>query len=188
MKKAGFWTADWFFGLVIALIFFALSIATGLFKGLETKAYDWGVQATSKQPSDKVAVIAIDEQSLANIGRWPWPRDIHAAMIDKLTAAKAQVIGNTIFYFEPQQDPGLQYITKLIKVYAKNVPSVAEGVTTAPAATIECSPIVTPPRVSIRQFSFRTLFKPMANPSVQSNLAPRCIATPSDSLNPITIR
>ena len=135
MKKAGFWTSDWFFGLVIAILFFGLFLTTGFFKALETKAYDWGVQATSKQPSDKVAVIAIDDQSLANIGRWPWPRDIHAAMIDKLAAAKVKVIGNTIFYSEPQQDPGLQYVTKLLKVYAKHVPSVAEGVTTAPTAT-----------------------------------------------------
>ena len=134
MNKAGFWTSDWFFGLVIAITFFALSIATGLFKGLETKAYDWGVQATSKQPSDKIAVIAIDDVSLANIGRWPWPRDIHAAMIDKLAAAKAKVIGDTIFYFEPQQDPGLQYITKLLQVYAKEVPTLAEGQTAATAA------------------------------------------------------
>ena len=135
MKKAGFWTSDWFFGLVIVIVVFGLNIATGFFKVLETKAYDWGVQATTKQPSDKVAVIAIDEQSIANIGRWPWPRDIHAAMIDKLTAAKAKVIGNTIFYFEPQQDPGLLYITKLLQIYAKGVPAAAEGVTTAPVAT-----------------------------------------------------
>ena len=135
MKKAGFWTSDWFFGLVIVVVVFGLNIATGFFKVLETKAYDWGVQATTKQPSDKVAVIAIDEQSIANIGRWPWPRDIHAAMIDKLTAAKAKVIGNTIFYFEPQQDPGLLYITKLLQIYAKGVPAAAEGVTTAPVAT-----------------------------------------------------
>ena len=135
MKKAGFWTSDWFFGLVIAIVVFALSVATSFFKVLETKAYDWGVQATTKLPSDKVAVIAIDEQSIANIGRWPWPRDIHAAMIDKLTAAKAKVIGNTIFYFEPQQDPGLLYITKLLQIYAKGVPAAAEGVTTAPVAT-----------------------------------------------------
>ena len=135
MKKAGFWTSDWFFGLVIAIVVFALSVATSFFKVLETKAYDWGVQATTKLPSDKVAVIAIDEQSIANIGRWPWPRDIHAAMIDKLTAAKAKVIGNTIFYFEPQQDPGLLYITKLLQIYAKGVPAAPEGVTTAPLAT-----------------------------------------------------
>ena len=134
MKKTGFWSSDWFFGLLIVLLVFGLSRATHFFDALETKAYDWGVSATSKQPSDRIAVIAIDEQSLANIGRWPWPRDIHAAMIDKLSAAKVKVIGSTIFYFEPQQDPGLLYITKLLQVYAKNVPAVAEGVTTAPVA------------------------------------------------------
>ena len=130
MKKTGFWSSDWFFGLLIVLLVFGLSRATHFFDALETKANDWGVSATSKQPSDRIAVIAIDEQSLANIGRWPWPRDIHAAMIDKWSAAKVKVIGSTIFYFEPQQDPGLLYITKLLQVYAKNVPAVAEGVTT----------------------------------------------------------
>jgi len=134
MKKAGFWTTDWFFGVVIVIAIFGLNFATGFFKVLETRAYDWGVQATSKQPSDKVAIIAIDDQSIANIGRWPWPRDIHAAMIDKLTAAKVKVIGSTIFYFEPQQDPGLLYITKLLQLYAKSVPVVAEGATAAPLA------------------------------------------------------
>ena len=76
MKKSGFWAADWFFGLIIAIAVFILSLVTGFFSGLETKAYDWGVQLTSKQPSDKVAVIAIDDQSIGNIGRWPWPRDV----------------------------------------------------------------------------------------------------------------
>jgi serine/threonine-protein kinase len=122
MKKSGFWTKDWFFGLVIVLVILGLAYGKGIFDGLETKAYDWGVVATSKPPSDKVAVIAIDEVSIANIGRWPWPRDVHAAMIDKLAGAKASVIGSTIFYFEPQLDPGLQYVNKLIEVYAKAQP------------------------------------------------------------------
>jgi serine/threonine-protein kinase len=123
MKKAAFWSTDWFLGLVIAIVILALNFATSFFSGLETKAYDWGVTATSKAPSDKVAVIAIDDQSIANIGRWPWSRDVHAKMIDKLTAAKAKVIGNTIFFFEPQQDPGLLYINKMLEIYNKNKPA-----------------------------------------------------------------
>ncbi len=130
MKKAGFWTTDWFFASVIVVVVFTLSRATEMFAGLETKAYDMGVSATSKPPSDKVAVIAIDDQSLANIGRWPWPRDIHARMIDKLAGAKTKVIGNTIFFFEPQQDPGLQYISKMLEIYNRGKP--VEGA--APAA------------------------------------------------------
>ena len=132
MKKSGFWAADWFFGLIIAIAVFILSLVTGFFSGLETKAYDWGVQLTSKQPSDKVAVIAIDDQSIGNIGRWPWPRDVHAAMIDKLAGAKAKVIGNTVFFFEPQQDPGLLYVTKMLEIYNKN--ALATAAEPAPVA------------------------------------------------------
>jgi len=122
MKKVAFWTTDWFFGLVIVLVVVILSRATDVFTGIETKAYDLGVTATTKPPSDKVAVIAIDDQSINNIGRWPWPRDVHAKMIDKLAGAKVKVIGYTAYFFEPQQDPGLLYISKLMEIYNRNKP------------------------------------------------------------------
>ncbi|MBL8521642.1 MAG: CHASE2 domain-containing protein [Betaproteobacteria bacterium] len=144
MKKAGFWTKDWFFGLVITLVVLGLAMGKGVFDGLETKAYDWGVTATSKPPNDKVAVIAIDDNSIANIGRWPWPRDVHAAMIDKLAGAKAAVIGSSIFYFEPQIDPGLQYINKMIEVYGKHAPS--ETVQVVDVASLKPGATPAPPK------------------------------------------
>ena len=127
MKKEGFWSKDWFFALLIVVVVLGISIATNTFSALETKAYDWGVSATSKSPSDRVAVVAIDDQSIANLGRWPWSREIHANMIDKLAAAKVKVIGNTVFFFEPQKDAGLLYINKLLEVYGKNSPAPVEG-------------------------------------------------------------
>src|SRR5437667_3709154 len=141
MKKA-FWKADWFLGLVIAIALFGFARMSGFIPGLERWAYDLGVRMTSKTPSDKVAVIAIDEQSIANIGRWPWPRDVQAKLIDQLVAAKAKVIGNTIFYFEPQKDPGLAYVEKMLDVYNKayppasppDVPGVAPIGAATPAA------------------------------------------------------
>ena len=42
-----------------------------------------GVRATTRAPSDRIAVIAIDDTSIANIGRWPWSRDVHARMTDE---------------------------------------------------------------------------------------------------------
>lgn len=112
MKKWAFWRKDWFVGLLVALVFIA-GANSDLMQSLERKAYDWGVQASSRVPSDKVAVIAIDDQSIANLGRWPWPREIHARMIDLLAAGKAKVIGHTAFFFEPQADAGLDYIYKI---------------------------------------------------------------------------
>jgi serine/threonine-protein kinase len=120
--KTAFWKADWFLGLVIAVALFGFARMSGFIPGLERWAYDLGVKMTSKQPSDKVAVIAIDEQSIANIGRWPWPREVQAKLIDQLVAAKAKVIGNTVFFFEPQKDPGLAYVEKMLEVYNKAYP------------------------------------------------------------------
>ena len=120
--KTAFWKADWFFGLVIAIVLFGFARMSGFIPGLERWGYDLGVKMTSKQPSDKIAVIAIDEQSIANIGRWPWPREVQAKLIDQLSAAKAKVIGNTVFFFEPQKDPGLAYVEKMLDVYNKAYP------------------------------------------------------------------
>ena len=122
MSKAGFWKKDWFLGLGVALV---LLFAGGsqLIQGLERSAYDWGVRASSRAPSDKVAVIAIDDQSLSNIGRWPWSREVMAKMTDKLAAAKAKLIANTVLFFEPQLDPGLVYVNKLQEIYGRLVPA-----------------------------------------------------------------
>jgi len=119
MRKLDFWKSDWFLGVVVALIL-AVAANGDLIQSLERKAYDLGVRAASRTASDKIAVIAIDDRSIANIGRWPWPRDIHAKMTDILAAARAKVIVNSTFFFEPQADPGLIYINKLLNLYAKS--------------------------------------------------------------------
>lgn len=111
MKKA-YWKSDWFAGLIISLVFLFAS-SSSILQSLERKAYDIGVQNSSKAPGDKIAIIAIDDQSISNIGRWPWSREIHAKMIDKLSAAHPKVIGSTIFFAEPQVDLGLTYINQL---------------------------------------------------------------------------
>ena len=135
--KLSFWKADWFLGLLIALVFL-FAAHSDLLQSLERKAYDLGVQAASRTPSDQVAVIAIDEQSIANLGRWPWPRDIHARMIDLLAAAQAKVVGNTVLFLEPQVDPGFAYINKLLQFYADSgLKNTADPALQAEAASLE---------------------------------------------------
>jgi serine/threonine protein kinase/CHASE2 domain-containing sensor protein len=113
LKRAQFWRADWFAGMLIVLAVVLLNQATDLIGTLERRFYDFSSTSTSRQPSDRIAIIAIDDQSIANIGRWPWPRDIHAKLIDILSAAKAKVIVETVFFIEPQVDPGLSFIRKI---------------------------------------------------------------------------
>ena len=120
MKKLDFWKADWFLGVVVVLAIVVFNRTSDLIPSLERKAYDLGVTATARTPSDKIAVIGIDDQSLANIGRWPWSREVLAKMTDRLTDAKAKVIGYTVLFAEPQVDPGYVYISKLLAVASKS--------------------------------------------------------------------
>ncbi|HXS54327.1 MAG TPA: serine/threonine-protein kinase [Usitatibacter sp.] len=126
--KTAFWKADWFLGLVIAVVLFGFARTAGFIPAVERWAYDLGVRMTSKPPSERIAVIAIDEQSIANIGRWPWSRDVIAKLIDQLAAAHAKVIGDTVFFFEPQKDPGLAYVQKALDVIHKAWPAPAQDV------------------------------------------------------------
>ena len=119
MSVPALWKHDSLIGCVLALLFL-LSSGSDLMQSLERKAYDFGVKSTTRVPSDKIAVIAIDDVSIANLGRWPWPREIHAKMIDILAAGHAKVIGYTAFFCEPQVDPGLVYINQIADLVANS--------------------------------------------------------------------
>ncbi|HRE18283.1 MAG TPA: serine/threonine-protein kinase [Rhodocyclaceae bacterium] len=123
MTKTAFWKSDWFLGLAVSIVVL-FGGQSDLLQSLERKAYDLGVQYSSRTPSDKIAVIAIDDQSVANIGRWPWSRDVHARMVDLLAAAQAKAVGYPVFFYEPEVAKGYPYITKLSELISQ---ATAEG-------------------------------------------------------------
>jgi len=57
MRK-DFWKSDWSLGVVVALAVAAVA-SSDLIKSLERRAYDLGVRASNRVPSDRIAVIAI---------------------------------------------------------------------------------------------------------------------------------
>jgi len=54
-------------------------------------------------PKFRVTIVEIDEESLASIGQWPWPRTVVADLILKLRAAGAIVIGFDVLFPEPDR-------------------------------------------------------------------------------------
>ena len=50
-----------------------------------------------------VRVVDIDETSLARYGQWPWPRDLMAQLVDRLTEAEAAVIAFDVLFAEPDR-------------------------------------------------------------------------------------
>jgi len=116
MAKGGFLKQDWFTALVLGVVF-VVAVLSGIpfVRNLEYLAYDTGVKLTNRNPrgADDIAVVAIDDESIRKIGRWPWPRNVLGDVIQKLSQAQAKVIALQIFLSERQQDPGLAYIAQL---------------------------------------------------------------------------
>lgn len=82
----------------------ALLALSGGVRRIDAWIYD-ALLARMQAPADpRIVVVAIDEQSLAAMGRWPWPRATHARLLDALRAARPRGIAFDVSFSEP--DPG----------------------------------------------------------------------------------
>ncbi|AIF49513.1 diguanylate cyclase [Dyella japonica A8] len=79
----------WVVGFAAAV----LLLASGVMQPLDNAFYDMHMRHWSYSTSDQVVIIAIDPQSLASIGNWPWPRSVHAELVRRLTEAGVRGIG-----------------------------------------------------------------------------------------------
>ena len=73
---------------------------------LELKGYDiFHIFKKPALPPEDIVIVAIDEPSFAEIGKqWPWPRSIHAKLVDVLKKEGSSVIGFDVIFSEPS-DP-----------------------------------------------------------------------------------
>ena len=91
-------------GWVAALLL--LSAGLGMFvtwrvPGLELYARNWLTRARGPLPvPDDIAIVAIDEASLARFGRYPWRRNLTAQMLDHLAVAHPKVIALDVLFSE----------------------------------------------------------------------------------------
>jgi EAL domain-containing protein (putative c-di-GMP-specific phosphodiesterase class I)/CHASE2 domain-containing sensor protein len=65
--------------------------------------------------SGDIVLVKIDDASLQQIGRWPWPRRYHAQLVDKLTAAGARRIFFDIVFEEASRPSDDELLAAAIK-------------------------------------------------------------------------
>lgn len=60
-------------------------------------------------PADpRLAIVAIDDRSLQQLGQWPWPRSTHAQLIDRLQDAGVRRIALDLMFPEPDRKDSRQ--------------------------------------------------------------------------------
>jgi EAL domain-containing protein (putative c-di-GMP-specific phosphodiesterase class I)/CHASE2 domain-containing sensor protein len=82
----------WLLVPLLALIAGLLALWSGWGGGVERSLRDVRDGLRSHGASGEIAIVEIDARSLRQLSQWPWPRRYHAAAIDRLTAAGAELI------------------------------------------------------------------------------------------------
>ncbi|MFH1023738.1 MAG: adenylate/guanylate cyclase domain-containing protein [Planctomycetota bacterium] len=91
-------------GCLITLAWLLLSNTAPYRKYVELKGLDLlYLLRPSFEESKSIVHIDIDEKSLEQIGRWPWPRDVHGHLVEVLTDFGAAGIGFDIEFPEKSQ-------------------------------------------------------------------------------------
>lgn len=141
-------------GTLIGLAAAALAaLLDGLpfFQTIELKTYDWRIRQTADPAAARkdIALVRIDEASIRRlapaVGRWPWPRLVHAEVLNYLNRAPARLIVYDVLFTERdirsfvlngEQVTGAESDAALVEATARagNVVHVAEASTGAGAA------------------------------------------------------
>lgn len=80
------------------------------------KTIDFRLQQRGpRAPSKNIALLAVDEQSVLTLGRWPWPRELIAKTINKAVSLGAKVIAFDAVFSEESANPAKEIFEKLKK-------------------------------------------------------------------------
>ncbi|MEH6757226.1 MAG: CHASE2 domain-containing protein [Parasphingorhabdus sp.] len=86
--------------LVASLIVAALTYWNSL-SGFDNLLYDRLSEYDRPEASAEILIVAVDEDSLEVLGKWPWPRDIHAGLLNILAEAQPKSVAFDILLSEP---------------------------------------------------------------------------------------
>ncbi len=114
-------------GLVIVLVFIghaARFYNIGLVTQLDNIIYDTRLRLTMPGGvDDRIVILDIDEKSLQDVARWPWPRDVMARIMDKLfDDYKMGIVGFDVVFAESDYSSGIKALDALAQKEMKQVP------------------------------------------------------------------
>lgn len=96
-------TNDLVSSAIILLSLVLVLHVTQVFSRVDNIIYDLGQRLTHGAVPQDVIIIAIDEESLSQLGRWPWSRQLHADLLNQLKVEKPAAIGFDVVFSEPDQ-------------------------------------------------------------------------------------
>jgi adenylate cyclase len=119
-------------GLAITLFFIshaARYYEVPIIKQLDNIIYDARLQVTMPGTVDEsVVILDIDEKSLQEVARWPWPRDVMAGLLDKLfNKYQIAIVGFDVVFAEADLSSGIRTLERLADGRLKDIPAFQQA-------------------------------------------------------------
>lgn len=94
-------------GLAFAVLAIALAVRVvdpGFVEDTRLHGFDAAQRLWPRaEAADPVQIVAIDEESLAAKGQWPWPRSLVAELMRRIAAGRPAAVGVDILFAEPDR-------------------------------------------------------------------------------------
>jgi CHASE2 domain-containing sensor protein/signal transduction histidine kinase len=104
----------WLIGLFLSALIGALTIDRTM-ERFDNLIYDHLLRVNPVPVSEKILIVAIDDESLRRIGRWPWNRDMHARLIGELREAEPRAMAYDVLFTEAGSQSGDDRLTAAMK-------------------------------------------------------------------------
>lgn len=91
---------------VVAVVFLLAATHGRWFATLDRAIYDAWVSSFTIELTDDVIVVGIDQRTLDATGRWPWPREVQAQLIEAVAAAGPRAVLVDVLYAGSYDEAG----------------------------------------------------------------------------------
>ncbi|RJG01215.1 CHASE2 domain-containing protein [Noviherbaspirillum sedimenti] len=123
----------WTIGLALTLAALAQVLGylpatvAGRIDQIDQAVYDTRLKLTPPVFDPRIAIVSIDERSLAEVGRWPWSREVMARMVDQLfDKYRIKALGFDVTFSEPDNTSGYATLAALAQDELRGVPQLGE--------------------------------------------------------------
>lgn len=132
------------FSVAALLLALGLGLCNGLGQ-LDTFIRD---SYSAPPPVADVVVVAIGPECVASVGRWPWPREVHADLLERISAQKPLAVGMDMVLAAPTADlPGGRRVAVALGTSPDLIPAVFKAMLAGRELTGDASIDPVPPRV-----------------------------------------
>lgn len=131
-------------GILLLVVTCALSIGLSnnrLIERLDLLIYDFLLPYDAPPMHSDIVIAAVDDASIAELGPWPWPRRVHAELLDKLTQAQVKAVAFDFLFSEPRSTADDQAFADALRRNGKSVLVVAPNMETRHSLITELLPI-----------------------------------------------